>query len=160
MNRIILFIFIITTFTAASVAADPYYVNSRKAPIWAAPTFTAVQTGALTKGDLVIGLENRGGWRRVRYNNQPGWMLKLMLSSQPPIDSETVRQQTIETMSQRARRRPSSFASTAAARGFKDKRRRFSEKLRLNYKALEHMESFRVDDQQALEFLKGAPKND
>lgn len=160
MHRIILLIFFITAFSAASVAADQYYVTSRKAPVWEGPTFKAAQTAILSRGDAVTSDDEQGGWCRVRRDNKSGWMLKLMLSLQPPIDSGSATEQTVEIMSQRARRRPSAYASTAAARGLKDIRRRFSEKLKLDYTALEQMESFRVDDQQALEFLKVVQKDD
>jgi hypothetical protein len=53
----------------------------------------------------------------VKWNNQTGWMINLMLDASQPIEMSADKQLATEDLSQRARRRPSSFASTAAARG-------------------------------------------
>lgn len=160
MNRIILMLVIITAFTAVSAAADKRFVNSRKAPLWNSPSFQAAQINVLTRGQVIFVDEQKSGWCRVHYNNQQGWMLNLMLTSRPPVDPTPASRQAVETMARRARRRPSAFAGTAAARGLKDKRRRFSDQLKLDYQALAKMESLRVNDQQALEFLKQVQGHD
>lgn len=160
MQRIPFLTVVLIVLAASASWAGQLYVASIKAPIWAEPSFQAGQIGVLARGVSVQGIAEKNGWYQVRYNEQTGWMLKMMLLSHKPIAQTSANRQAVETLSQRARRRPSAFASTAAARGFKDKRRRFSDSLKLDYRALEKMESFRVNDGQALEFLKKVQANE
>jgi hypothetical protein len=71
----------------------------------------------------------------------------------PPLDKKDVYGKQLEELADKARRRPSAFTTTAAARGLKEKRRRFADKYQLDYDALEKMESIQISDQEASEFL-------
>ena len=138
----------------AGLGAEKLFVKSPKAPLWVEPSFQAEQILVLTKGQDVEKMEQRAGWLRVRIADQQGWMLKMMLSEEPPIQFSKEQQQAMENLALKARRRPSSFATTAAARGLKEKRKRFSSTLDTDYDALIKMEGWRVDEQSALDFLK------
>jgi len=143
----------------ATASGPQLYVRSLQATLWAAPSFQADRMTLLSRGDAVEALEEKEGWVSVRYAQQQGWMLKLMLAPTPPGDSKASDQEAQELLKQRARRRPSAFSSTAAARGLMDKEETFGTELKLDYQAVEKMESWRVDEMQAMQFLiKG--KND
>ena len=93
------------------------------------------------------------GWLEVDFKGKKGWMLKLMLSNQPPAGTDIVDQKAQAIMQERSRLRPSAFASTAAARGLMNKEKGFGNKLKLDFKALEVMEGFRVSEKEARQFL-------
>lgn len=132
--------------------AGEYYVSSRTAPLWEAPSFQANKMGILTQGSKVEAVEERNGWVSVRYDQHHGWMLKLMLSGAAPLQP-AADPRAMQVLEERARCRPSAFASTAAARGLMDKEDGFGHKLTLDFKAVERMESWRVTDQQVSDFM-------
>ena len=155
-----LFLILILTAAASSASADERFVQSREAPVWRTPSFQADKAGTLEHGQAVEVLAEQGGWVHIRCKQKEGWMPKLMLSQTPPPGMSDKSQQAMETLEQRARLRPSAFASTAAARGLMEKQEGFSKRLKLNFKALETMESWRVTDKEAARFLAEGKKHE
>ncbi|MDA8140290.1 MAG: SH3 domain-containing protein [Desulfobacteraceae bacterium] len=161
MSRImILWMFFLWALLPALATAEEYFVGSPTAPLWEAPSFQAKQLGRLMQGDKVQAEEERNGWVSVRYGQQRGWMLKLMLSTSAPPAPTTADQQAMQTLEERARCRPSAFASTAAARGLMNTEEGFSQQHKLDFKAVEKMESWRATDQQALDFKAEGSKHE
>jgi hypothetical protein len=60
----------------------------------------------------------------------------------------------MDQMAQTARKRPSAYASTAAARGLVNQRKRLGQKLSYDYTALSKMESFAAGEKETLQFIK------
>lgn len=138
---------------AADSFAKEYYVQSAQAPLWRMPSFAAEKLVLVPQGAKVEVLDVQQGWLSVQYNNHNGWMLKLMLSVQPPARSKVADQQAIQLMEDRSRMRPSAYASTAAARGLMTKGDGFGNKLSTDFGAVAVMESYRVTRQEALDFI-------
>ena len=82
----------------AGLGAEKLFVKSPKAPLWVEPSFQAEQILVLTKGQDVEKMEQRAGWLRVRIADQQGWMLKMMLSEEPPIQFSKEQQQAMENL--------------------------------------------------------------
>ncbi|MBT8341078.1 MAG: SH3 domain-containing protein [Desulfatitalea sp.] len=153
--KIGILLMILTTCTAAWAGDQVRYIHCQSAPVWAAPSFSAERIGALTQGHTVQVLRLKDGWAEVQGSQLQGWMLALMLSVTPTDEaSGEARNQAIELLEQRARRRPSAFAATAAARGLRDKSTDFARDFELDFNSLETIAGWRVTDEQAMEFLK------
>lgn len=133
--------------------AQEYYVQSTQAPLWRMPSFAAEKLILVPRGTKVEVLEEQQGWLGVKYHNHSGWMLKLMLATQPPASEKVADQQAMQLMEERSRLRPSAYASTAAARGLMTKEAGFGKKLDTDFEAVAVMESFRVSQQDALNFI-------
>ena len=154
-TSIYLFLLIILSFPVAQILwAQEYYVQSPKAPVWADPSFQSNQVMEVAKGERVEKLGAKGGWIHVRVKTNKGWMLKMTLSQEPPVEISVEKQQALDILATRARRRSSAYATTAAARGLREKRKHFSRQLELDFDALAKMESWQADDQQIEAFLE------
>jgi len=57
------------------------FVQSTVAPIWTAPSGHASLVGVLSQGMKVQQLKEKEHWCYVRYNNQFGWILKMLLGN-------------------------------------------------------------------------------
>lgn len=152
IKKATLFFILIILLPASSYCFD-LYVHSVKAPLYEAPSIGSTRLMELEKGQKIIGIKEKAGWYEVKYRSIRGWIYKLMARKTPPLDKRDVYGKQIEELSNRARRRPSAFTTTAAARGLKEKRRRFANKYQLDYDALEKMESIEIGDKEAFEFL-------
>lgn len=154
MHKIIVTLFcIISTVWAGESFAQEYYVQSTQAPLWRMPSFAAEKLILIPRGGKVEVLEEQQGWLGVQYKDRNGWMLKLMLAPQPPVDQKVVDQQVMQLMDERSRLRPSAYASTAAARGLMTKEAGFGDKIDTDFEAVAVMESFRASMQDALDFI-------
>jgi len=154
-TSIYLYLFIIHIFLTTKILwAQEYYVQSPKAPVWAEPSFQSRPVMEVAKGQQVEQLTAKGGWINVRVKASQGWMLKMTLSEEPPADITAEQRQALDTLASRARRRSSAYATTAAARGLREKREHFSRQLEMDYDALAKMKSWQADDQQIMDFMK------
>ena len=142
------------------VWAQDLYVQSPKAPVWTSPSFQSSQVMEVTKGQRVEKLAAKGGWLQVRVDEKQGWMLKMSLSAEPPVEVTEQQQQALDSLAMRARRRSSAYATTAAARGLREKRQHFSRQLDMDFNALARMESWQADEQETANFLKKVRDNE
>ncbi|MCP4748748.1 MAG: hypothetical protein GY874_21820 [Desulfobacteraceae bacterium] len=151
----------ILVFAAATMAfAEQGYVKSKQAFLWAEPNFQAEKTGVLQQGQVVEIKQSQRGWSFVSHDQLQGWTMQMMLGDKPVTAVSTEEKQAREEFAKRARIRPSSYATTAAARGLREKKDEFSSGLKCDYDALTKMESMQVDDQTAIEFIKKVQLHD
>ena len=165
IKKFIIFTILIILFPTFSYSFY-LYVNSFKAPIYKAPFIGSKKIIELKKGTKVTGIEEKSDWYRIRYGGKNGWVYKLMVRKTPPLETKSLfgRLKTlahkVRVLREKSRRRPSSYTTTAAARGLRDKRKRFAEKYRLDYDALEKVESIEISNTEALEFLMKGVSNE
>jgi len=165
IKKLIIFTILIILFPTFSYSFD-LYVHSVKAPIYQEPFISSKKIIELKKGTKVIGIEEKANWYRIRYGGQSVWVYKLMVKKTPPLETKGLfgRLKTlahkVQALREKSRRRPSSYTTTAAARGLRDKRKRFAEKYRLDYDALEKVESIEISNTEALEFLMKGVSNE
>jgi len=165
MRRFVVLTFLFILFPTLSYSFD-LYVHSVKAPLYQAPSIGSEKVIELKKGSKIVGVEEKENWCKVRYKNKELWVYKLMVKKTPPLEAkgvftrENLLPQQVRALKEKSRRRPSSFTTTAAARGLRDKRQRFADKYRHDYEAVEKMESTEISDNQALEFLMKGVSNE
>jgi len=130
------------------------FVQSRTAPVFKKPSLTSMKLMVLAQGTKVTGLKKKGMWQQIQHNKKTGWVYSLMLSKALPQSPLDITSDQVDQMAQSARRRPSSYASAAAARGLVNQRKRLAQKLGYDYAALKKMESYAVDEKETLQFVK------
>ncbi len=151
----------------ATANAYTAYIHSIKATVYKSPSMRSAKLTTLSKGAKLDVKKNKGAWFKVKTgNNRTGWVYKFMVKKKPVTDSGRLYSKLksffykIESISKKSRRRPSSYTSTAAARGLREKRRHFAEKYNSDYEALEFIESIFISDEEAMEFLWKGVQNE
>jgi hypothetical protein len=159
MIKKLLFAFIVIMVCPALSYSFDLYVHSVKAPIYTTPAMSSEKLMEIPKGTKLIGTSENPSWYEVQYKDVHGWVYKLMVKKSPPMEKTGIFSRLkslfhkIHTLRGKSRRRPSSFTTTAAARGLREKRERFSDKYQLAYTSLETLESIEISENEALEFL-------
>lgn len=114
----------------------------------------------LSRGDAVTGVKKAGYWHAVSYKGRTGWVYKFQVRETPPVKKQSVYSRfrslfkKYDIFKSRSRRRASAYSSVAAARGLRAYRKRATGHYKLDYDALEKIESVHVTDEQALAFLR------
>ena len=166
MIRKFLYSFILIVLFPAISHSFELYVHSIKASLYQAPSISSKEIIELKKGTKVIGTQEKANWYKVRYEDKDGWVYKLMVRKTPPLETKRLFARLkslfhrIHELREKSRRRPSSYTTTAAARGLRDKRQRFADKYGHDYDALEKIESIEISDTEALEFLMSGVSNE
>jgi hypothetical protein len=130
------------------------YVHSSQAPLFSEPAAGARQIVHITRGTRLEGVAELGQWFKVIYGGHEGYVYKLMVKRTKPLDKTVIRKEQIEDLEQSARRRPSAYSSTAAARGLRQHQDDFASQHEMDYQAVERMESIQVSDEEAKDFIK------
>jgi hypothetical protein len=143
---------LLTAFSAAWAGAADLYVQAARVDLRGAPALTAPKLATLTRGEPLTRLEESGGWYRVQHGEQTGWLPRLMVGRQQPGATVSALDNAQQPLGSEARRRASQFTSAAAARGLAARTRVSSSSLP-DYQALQRMDSFAVDEDEALRFL-------
>ena len=153
-RRFILIITMILLTPALLMSSETIYVRSAKAPLLEKPAIGSTILLNLPRGTPVTRILEDGIWYKVTYNDQTGWLCKLMTGSAPPSTVQIQPEAELEKISGSARKRPSAFTTTAAARGLMDKRKRFASKYKLDFSALEKIEAVKIADDDIDDFLR------
>ena len=153
-NRLILTIAMILLTPAVLMSSETIYVRSAKAPLLEKPAIGSTALLNLPRGTPVTRIMEDGIWYKVIYKDQTGWLCKLMTGSTPPSTIQGQPETELEKISGSARKRPSAFTTTAAARGLMDKRKRFASKYKLDFSALEKIEAMEITDDEIQDFLR------
>jgi len=142
-------------YSTTLLAQTVYYVQSVKARIVSGPSFKSKIVAEVNKGFKLVSIGREGSWVKVRIEGKDGFISALLLSTQPPLDKAGIIKAENTDIKQGVRRRASSYTSAAAARGLaQDDRRRLSKEEKVNYEALEKMESFTVSADEVGKFME------
>ncbi len=159
---------IIFLFPAQSYAFNAY-VHSTNAAVYKSPSMRSKKITTLEKGIKIEVTKTKGAWYRIKpktKSGHTGWVYKFLVSKKPVTKSSKLYSRLksffykIESISKKSRRRPSSYTSTAAARGLREKREHFAKKYKADYKSLEKIEAIEISDKAAMEFLWEGVKNE
>ncbi len=159
MLRITAYIIVATIIFSTPSYAYDLYVHSVKAPVYVAPDIRSGKIVEIGKGTKITGLKEKGYWHKVTYKGKKGWIYKFMVKKEPLLNKKNIYARLksffrkVEGRSGKSRRRSSSYTATAAARGLKEKRKRFADKHYLDYSAVEKMESIEINDNEAMDFI-------
>jgi len=151
---IFLSLFIFTETVFGTEYPKSMYVHSVKAPVYKKPLLNSEKLAELEAGSKLIVSEEKGYWYRITCKEYSGWVFKLMVRDEPPKEYRQIKADQIKALEATARRRPSAYTTTAAARGLTDKRRRFAARYENDYSALEKMEAGRISYDEANRFIK------
>jgi hypothetical protein len=138
---------------AFTLNAETAYIKGLKATIYAEPNNSADKIAKLARGEEVTVVDKKGFWRKVKSSKVTGWLPALMISKKKPKNKISVLDKKTN-MSQKARKRASTFTSAAAARGLTESgRKRIGKMQQPDFNALEKVEKETVDEEEAIEYL-------
>jgi len=153
-----LFMLLVATMALSSstlFAQTVYYVQSVKAKVMYGASFKSGVLGEVGKGYKFASSGREGTWVKVKFDDRDGYVSSLLVSTRPPLEKAGVIKAENTEIKQGVRRRASSYTSAAAARGLAaDDRRRLSKEEKVNYEALEKMESFMVSSDEVSRFMQ------
>lgn len=160
MKKLILLITVLAAnllFTVPANAEQVYYVQSAKAKILAAPSFRSSVVTEVSMGQTLTLKSREGSWLKVIIGSKEGYVSSLLVSSHPPLKRGGYIKADDSEIKQGVRRRSSSFASAAAARGLtKEDRKRADTEDRVDYQALHNMEALAFSDDEVSRFMEGS----
>lgn len=144
-------------FSAAAGAEQVYYVQSAKAKILSAPSFRSNVVAEVSMGQTLSLKSREGIWLKVSNGGKEGYVSSLLVSTHPPLKRGGYIKADDSEIKQGVRRRSSSFASAAAARGLtKEDRMRADTEEHVDYQALHNMEALAFSDEEIRRFMEGA----
>lgn len=85
MKNSLLFIALLIV-TETVWGADLLYVQSSTAKLLGRPSFNATLIVKLDKGAALQVIESSGSWIKVQHKEKIGWLPRLLLSKNPPMD--------------------------------------------------------------------------
>lgn len=139
-----------------SRAESVYYVQSMKLKVFAEPSFKSRVIAELSMGQPLSSNGNTGSWQNVKLGKMEGYAPSMLLATHPPLNRTVVIKAEDAEIKQGVRRRASSFSSAAAARGLtKEDRKRSDTEDIADFKALNKMESLKIDEDEVAQFING-----
>lgn len=143
-----------TLYSALANAAETvYYVQSANATVLSAPKFGSPVIAKIAKGETLTSTSKEGRWVKVKIDGKTGYISSFLVSTQPPLERQTVIKANEEEIKPSARRRASSFTSAAAARGLTSDNNKDKEDANApDYKAVEKMESLKITPAEVTKF--------
>ncbi|MCG5547595.1 SH3 domain-containing protein [Halorhodospira halochloris] len=132
--------------------ASSLYVQSQQSAILAQPQMGAEELKQVERGTELEQLERDGSWFRVSHDGVEGWVSRLTVAGQPPMERQSVLDGDAPDIDN-PRRRPSEVASAAAARGLTpEQRERLSDRTGADYQALRRIEEMSIDSDELARF--------
>jgi len=156
MNRSIqLTIGLALSLVAGSCLAETVYVQAKQAKLMSEPNLKSEVVTAVEQGTALEQLAEQGRWLKVEHAGKQAWIYRLLISKQPPMKKVTVLGGHDENLTENARKRASSNAAVAAARGLRnDERSRESDQQMSDFHALEKVEAQSVNEQELQDFME------
>lgn len=140
-------------FAEKSMPEKSLYVQSARAKLLASPNFKAAVVVSVEKGNSVKVMEQSGTWYKVKFNEQIGWVSRLVLSENPPIEKKSVLTGDVDEMKKNARRRASNSTTAAATRGLqRDDLFNDDGEGKSDFEALKKMESLQIKESDIWNF--------
>lgn len=155
---LLLTVFAANMLLAATAGAEQlYYVQSTRAKILSAPTFRSNVIAEVGMGQTLAAKGKEGSWIKVAIGDKEGYVSSLLVSTHRPFKRGGYIKADDAEIKQGVRRRSSSFASAAAARGLtKEDRMRADTEDRVDYMALQNMEALSFSDDEIMRFMEGS----
>jgi uncharacterized protein YgiM (DUF1202 family) len=149
------FFFVLAIVHFSASAEQVMYVQSAKANLMAGPGFDTELVTVLQKGDPVTPVKEQGRWIHVNSESSSGWMAKLLLANQPPMEKLSVLKGKHKQLEKSARQRASTGATAAATRGLRNEdRTRMSDAGKPDYSELRQMEAIEIKEAEVRKFHK------
>ncbi len=155
MKRYLKYAVIMLALMAVAAAPEVVYVHSVKAVIMSGPSLKEKPVLTAARGDKLTVIEQSGRWYKVEAKGKTGWVSSLLVRPEPPMKRQSVFTDSEEDLSKGSRRRASAVTSAAAARGLTaEERQRLGYDARVDYAALEKIESVDISTRELSRFLR------
>ncbi len=139
---------------ALPLQAKTLYIRGLQVFLQDAPAQTGTKGMKLNRGDQVEQISEQGMWIKVKVADHEGWLPKFALADQSIPNRVSMLNQKEVDLSANARRRASTYSSTAAVRGLTaDARKRVNTLQLPDYYALDDLEKQSIDETVAVQFL-------
>jgi hypothetical protein len=129
------------------------YVQSAQAPLYSTAQLGKTPIEVIAHGTPMLVTAENSRWFKVTVDEHTGWVVKLMVSDHPPVASQAATDKAMETLMKRARVRPSTYGTTAAARGLRAGGRGLKEADQLDYESVAEMEALQPDAAAVANFI-------
>jgi len=135
---------------------ETLYVQSVKAKVYSAPSFNSNVLMELTKGFKVNVIDKEGNWAKVIIAGKTAYLSSFLLGKNPPMDKVKLSDEALSVPKDNPRSRVSQqTTAVAGVRGLAQERRaRLGKEERVNYEALEKVESVVIKDDELNFFMK------
>lgn len=144
--------------TQGATAAETYFVQPETAKILARPSFDAAVVGTVSTGYRFSPSGQKGRWFKLSFQGKEGYIAQSQVSSSEPLKRTPAGVAAATTTKLKSSRERASAGSVAVA-GVKgltyEDRTRASARERVNYEALEKMESLKVRPEEQKAFAAG-----
>lgn len=136
------------------------YVHSSHADVYAQPSMSAQKASQLVKGDKVEVIQQTGSWCEIEHSAGKGYIYAFLLKKEEVTAKDKIYSRLrsffskVDSISNKSRRRPSSYTATAAARGLRDKRSNFANQYESDYDTLEKYEAMTISEDEAYAFIR------
>lgn len=151
------FIILLTIFSliSLSIAEEFLYVQSNRAKVFTNPSFNADVLLEISKGYKVNSISKEGNWSKVIINGKTGYISSFLLGKNPPLEKVTLSKEKLSSEAENPRSRVSHTTAVAGVRGLSQERRaRLGKEEKVNYEALEKVESLSITDEDLRNFMK------
>jgi hypothetical protein len=145
---------------AAAWADKVVYVQGDRAPLYAAPQLGKTPVAVAVRGTPLTVVDGNSRWYQVRGEGLEGWVVKFMVSDQPPVTTQTGSDTAMEALMKRARVRPSAYSTTAAARGLRAKGDGLQDAHQVDYQGVAEMEGFQPTAEAVADFFQADPEHE
>ncbi|ABM62652.1 SH3 domain-containing protein [Halorhodospira halophila] len=137
---------------SAASGEDLLFVQSEQGEVYAEASLDAEVVRRVPRGTELEQLASEGVWYRVRHDGEEGWVSRLVVATQPPMERDSILDGEAPDIDD-SRRRSSEVASAAAARGLTpEQRERLSDRDMADYRALAELEEQAVDEDELRAF--------
>ncbi len=135
-----------------AAAEEALFVQSEQADVYVEANLDAEVLERVPRGTELERLEADGSWYRVRLEGEEGWVSRLAVAAQPPLERDSILDGEAPDVDD-SRRRSSEVASAAAARGLTpEQRERLSDREMADYQALAELEGRAVEEDELRAF--------
>jgi hypothetical protein len=141
-------------------AGERVYVQGDQAPIYAAPQLGKAPVAVVGKGTPLTVIGSNPRWYQVQGEGHEGWMVKFMVADHPPAESQAMSDSGKEILLKRARVRPSTYSTTAAARGLRAGGEGLKDADRVDYESVTLMEETQPTDEEVADFFDSEQGHD
>ena len=143
MKRSLLGLYLLGCVGCWGAEVEIFYVQAARAEVRREPKTVGSVVALLSRGDSVTVVSKQDVWFEVRSAKYSGWVPRLFLSRYAPVGaSELANLPAGASLEKASRRRPASFAVSAATRGLmiSERARKGQERFPTDYEALARLE--------------------
>jgi hypothetical protein len=141
-------------------AGEIVYVQGEQAPLYAAPQLGKAPVAVVAQGTPLTVVGGNQRWYQVSAEGHEGWVVKFMVAAHPPVNAENQANDAMEVLLKRARVRPSTYSTTAAARGLRAGGKGIKEAYGVDYESVAQMEKSQPTAEEVADFFGSEPNHE